>query len=178
MRGATILTCLLCLTCSAFAQNLNSTAFANLTVIRQNDANFSSNVALPSFACDTSSPGLVGGFKSLDLYDVDLYYVTEYVLNYFIEATSNLTDCDLFVGGGFNITDACSQVRPHCRSYLCCCSICQHCWQFYLRFSCKFNCDCRLFRAPTMPLRLRLSTAAWVTATLSQTRCLTATYQP
>ena len=127
VRGTIILTCLLCLTCSALAQNLNSTAFANLTLIRQNDANFSSNVALPSFPCDTSSPGLVGGYKSLDLDDVDLYYVTQYVLNYFIDATSNLTDCDFYLRGGFNITDACSQVRPPCMNCLCCCNICQEC---------------------------------------------------
>lgn len=185
LRGATVLACLLCLTCSASAQTLNSTAFANLTVIRQNDANFSSNLALPSFPCGASSPGLVGGYKSLDLDDVDLYYVTKYVLDYFTTATSNLTDCDVYGGGIFNITDACSQVgphcRPHCRNCLCCCciqAVCC-CWQFsYSRFLRNLNCDCRLFAAPIMPLRLSLYTAASVTVTMSQTQCLIATCQP
>ena len=127
LRGAPILACLLCLTCSASAQNLNSTAFANLTVIRQNNANFSSNLALPLFPCGASSPGRVGGYKSLDLDDIDLYLVTQYVLSYYIAATANLTDCDIIDPGVFNITDACSQVGSHCRNCPCYCCICQGC---------------------------------------------------
>lgn len=113
LRGATILACLLGLTCTAFAQNsgATNTPLANLTVIRQNDANFSSDVTVPSFPCDSSSTGLVGGFKPLDLDDINLYYVTRAVVSYFVLATSNITDCDIFVDGAFNITDACSQVR-------------------------------------------------------------------
>ena len=113
MRGATVLACLLGLTCTAFAQNSRptSTAFANLTLFRQNDANFSSDVTVPSFPCDSSSTGLVGGYKPLDLDDINLYYITRAVLNYFVLATSNVTDCDYLVNGGYNLTDACSQVR-------------------------------------------------------------------
>lgn len=162
LRGAIVLACLLCLS-SAFAQNLNSTAFANLTVIRQNDANFSSNVTLPSFPCDASSPGLVGGYKPLDLDDVDLYYVTQYVLDYFTRATANLTDCDIFRGGIFNITDACSQVRPVGTAFAaaaCACQVCTLLLEVQLPEVLKFNCACRWLWAQTMPLRLSPPTAA------------------
>ena len=130
LRSATLLACL---TCSAFAQTITGTPFANLTLIRQNEANFSSNVALPSFPCDSSSSGLVGGYQPLDLDDVDLSYVSQAVLGYFVKATSNLTECDIIINGVFNTTDACSQVRPQTalarRTQLppCYCNMCAGC---------------------------------------------------
>lgn len=117
-RFAFPLACLLCLICSAFAQNITNTPFANLTLIRQNEANFSSDVALPNFPCDSASTGRIGGYRPLDLDDIkadydELSYVSRSVLTYFLEATANLTNCDSLLEGDFNISDACSQVRPN-----------------------------------------------------------------
>ena len=112
LLGAVALACLLCVTYTAFAQDLTSTPFANLTLIQQNDANFSSNVALPSFPCDGAGKGLSGGYSSLDPEDIDTYYVSQFVLRYFLVATANLTDCEVLLDNIFNISEACSQVRP------------------------------------------------------------------
>ncbi|KAL3131579.1 hypothetical protein ABBQ38_007879 [Trebouxia sp. C0009 RCD-2024] len=107
---AICLACLLCLTCTAFAQDITSTPFANLTLIRQYEANFSSNVALPSFPCDSTSSGLSGGYQPLDLDDINTYYASQAVLQYFLAATANLTECEAILDNGFNISEACSQV--------------------------------------------------------------------
>lgn len=109
--------CLLCLTQSAFAQNYTaSTPMANLTLIKQAQNNFSSNVATPSYPCDSTSPGRVGGYSQLDLDDAqsfeDVSYVAQAVFNYYLYATANLTDCKLPGDAEVNISSACSQVLP------------------------------------------------------------------
>lgn len=105
--------CLLGLSCTAYAQNLTaSTPAANLTVIAQNAQNFT-NMTLPTFPCD-GTPGLVGGYSTLDLDDAqndeDLYYIVNEVFNYFYTSTINLTDCTYIEVDYSNLTNACSQV--------------------------------------------------------------------
>ncbi|DBA98688.1 hypothetical protein WJX77_010080 [Trebouxia sp. C0004] len=70
-------------------------------------------MTLPSFPCD-GSPGLIGGYRTLDLEvaqnDEDLYYIVNEVFNYFYSATVNLTDCTFIEVDYSNLTNACSQV--------------------------------------------------------------------
>ena len=119
LRFVLPLACLLCLTCSVSAQNFTaSTPFANLTLVAQVNSNFSANVATPSFPCDNSSPGLVGGYSDLDQDDEqagdDLYYISNAVFNYYLYATANFTGCSVLGDSSFNASRACSQVSNHC----------------------------------------------------------------
>ena len=115
-RAVLVAAAVLCLSAGAHAQNFTtSTPYQNLTAYKQAVSNFSGSVQEPSFPCGSSSSGLVGGYQTIDLDNQenvdDLNYVFNDVYNYFLIATTNLTDCALpSFPDAFNLSAACSQV--------------------------------------------------------------------
>lgn len=119
VRLATVTLAVLCFSSVVYGQNFTaSTPAMNLTAYKQAVSNFSESVALPAFPCDSTSSGLVGGYQSVDLDTLDnsevlddIQYVLSDVFNYFLDATINLTNCQVAFQPVVNISSVCSQVR-------------------------------------------------------------------